>query len=165
MTPPQGPNIETTGPWESPLASAFVVVVDGRTIGEFTEVEGLQIEIEIEELEEGGVNGFTHKLPGRMKWPNIVLKRGVTMSDALITWMNQSSGDGMAANGNKLTRSTMGITLRNPAGKALREWQVEGAFPIKWTGPNFAASNDDPLSEELEIAHHGFRAETLPVTP
>jgi hypothetical protein len=59
----------------------------------------------------------------------------------------------------------MGITLRNPQGKALREWQVEGAFAIKWTGPNFAITSDDNLTEELEIAHHGFRAETLITGP
>lgn len=161
MTPPQGPGVDIVGAWESPLASAFVVVVDGQTIGEFTEVEGLQIEIELEEIEEGGVNGFVHKVPGRMKWPNIVLKRGVTSSDALLAWMNKSTAEGMAANSDSLERSTMGITLRNAAGAALREWQVEGAFPIKWSGPTFAAANDEPLTEELEIAHHGFFAETL----
>src|SRR5688572_20416840 len=103
--------LDIAGNWESPLASAFVVTVDGTTIGEFTEVEGLQIEIEVESYEEGGTNGFVHKFPGRMKWPNLVLKRGITRSDALLDWMNKSSGDGMAANQNKLTRSTLGITL------------------------------------------------------
>ena len=55
----------------------------------------------------------------------------------------------------------MGITLMAPDGTALREWSVEGAFPIKWSGPSFAASSDDVLNEELEIAHHGFRAESF----
>jgi phage tail-like protein len=147
--------------WEAPLTSTFVVDVDGKTIGHFTEVQGLELEIEVEEIEEGGVNSFVHKVPGRMKWPNITLKRGVTDSDALFTWMQDSSGDGFTKKGNKVTRSTMGITLMAPDGTALREWSVEGAFPIKWSGPSFAASSDDVLNEELEIAHHGFRAESF----
>jgi phage tail-like protein len=107
------------------------------------------------------VNGFVHKLPGRMKWPNITLKRGITQSDNLFTWMQKSSGEGFTAEGDKVTRSTLGITMLSQTGAALREWQVEGAIPIKWTGPSFAASDDDALTEELEIAHHGFRAETF----
>jgi phage tail-like protein len=146
---------------DGPLKSLFVVEVDGQTIGRFTEVEGLQLEIAVEEFEEGGVNGYVHKLPGRMKWPNITLKRGITQSDNLFAWMQKSSGEGFAAGGNKVERSTLGITMRGSNGAALREWQVEGAFPIKWSGPSFAASDDDALTEELEIAHHGFRAETF----
>ena len=38
---------------------------------------------------------------------------------------------------------------------------VEGAFPVSWKGPQFSASDDDVLTEELEIAHHGFKAESF----
>ena len=144
-----------------PLKSTFVVDVDGLTIGRFTEVEGLQVEIDVEEIEEGGVNNFVHKVPGRIKWPNITLKRGITQSDNLLAWMQKSSGEAFDGNANTLTRSTMGITMLGSTGDALREWSVEGAFPIKWTGPSFAASDDEALTEELEIAHHGFTAESF----
>ena len=33
-----------------------------------------------------------------------------------------------------------------------------GVIPVRWTGPDFAVVNDDPLTEELEVAHHGFRS-------
>jgi phage tail-like protein len=144
-----------------PLTSTFVVDVDGQPIGHFTEVQGLEVEIEIEEVSEGGQNHFTHKLPGRMKWPNIRLKRGMTQTDNLLAWMQKSSGEGFDGEKSKVKRSTLGITMRGANGTALREWQVEGAIPIKWVGPSFAAANDDALTEELEIAHHGFRAETF----
>src|SRR3954466_3117535 len=125
-----------------PLKSTFVVDVDGQPIGHFTEVSGLQVEIDVEEVEEGGVNQYTHKLPGRMKWPNITLKRGITQTDNLLAWMQKSSGEGFDGEDSKVTRSTLGITMRGSTGDALREWQVEGAIPIKWTGPSFAASDD-----------------------
>ena len=41
-------------------------------------------------------------------------------------------------------------------GQRLRRWNLVDAFPVKWTGPTFAASGSESLSEELEIAHHGF---------
>jgi phage tail-like protein len=146
---------------DTPISSTFLVDVDGEAVGRFLEVSGLEVTIDVEEIEEGGQNHFVHKLPGRMKWPNITLKRGVTQTDNLLTWMRKSSGEDFEGANKKLTRSTLGITMLSSAGKALRTWSVEGAFPVSWKGPSFASSDDDVLTEELEIAHHGFRAETL----
>lgn len=142
-------------------AATFLVEVDGVEIGHFMEVSGLELTVGVEEIQEGGENSFVHKLPGRMTWPNLVLKRGITQNDALIKWVNKSSGEQFAANGNKLTRSTAAITLVGPSGTRLRAWNFDGAFPVKWTGPSFAVASDDMAVEELEIAHHGFRAADL----
>ena len=142
-------------------AATFLVEVDGVEIGHFMEVSGLELTVGVEEVQEGGENSFVHKLPGRMTWPNLVLKRGITQNDALIKWVNKSSGEQFAANGNKLTRSTAAITLIGPGGARLRAWNFDGAFPVKWTGPSFAVTSDDMAVEELEIAHHGFRASDL----
>lgn len=142
-------------------SATFLFEVDGKEIGRFMEVSGLQVDIEVEQIEEGGQNGFSHKLPGRMSWPNLTLKRGITQNDSLLAWLNQSSGEGFAAAGNSLTRSTAAITLMGAGGKRVRAWNFDGAFPVKWTGPSFAANSNDMAVEELEIAHHGFRAEDL----
>ena len=93
-----------------------------------------------------------------MTWPNITLKRGVTVQDSLLKWLNESSGEVFAANGNKLTRKTAAITLLDRTGKRLRSWDFDDAYPVKWSGPNFAASATEAPMEELEITHHGFRA-------
>lgn len=145
---------------ESSTTATFLVKVDGEEIGRFTEAQGLSVDIEVEELKEGGQNGFVHKLPGRMSWPNLVLKRGVTETDNLLAWLNRSSGDGFAGAGNKLKRNTLAVTLVSADGRALRSWNFEGAFPVKWNGPTFAVSSDELAVEELEIAHHGFYANT-----
>lgn len=139
-------------------AATFLFEVDGVEIGRFMEINGLEVSVESQDIIEGGQNSFVHKLPGRMTWPNITLKRGVTQSDGLLNWLNQSSGEQFAKNGNKLTRSTAAITLVGPGGKRLRAWDFDGAFPVKWTGPDFAASSTDMAVETLEITHHGFRA-------
>jgi phage tail-like protein len=142
-------------------AATFMFEVDGVEIGRFSEVSGLEVEVEVEDLEEGGENSFVHKLPGRMKWPNIMLKRGITQNDSLFTWLSKSSGEQFSASGNTLTRSTAAITLLGPSGTRLRSWEFNGAFPVKWSGPTFAAASNDMAMEELEIAHHGFRAKDL----
>ncbi len=142
-------------------ASTFLFEVDGVEIGRFMEISGLEVTIETEDIPEGGQNSYVHKLPGRMTWPNITLKRGVTQSDGLLSWLNKSSGEQFAANANRLERSTAAITLMGPGAKRLRAWEFDGAFPVKWTGPSFAATSNDAANEQLEIAHHGFRSRDL----
>ena len=146
---------------ERVTAATFLFEVDGLEIGRFMEVGGLQVEIEVEEIEEGGQNSYTHKLPGRMSWPNITLKRGITQNDSLLSWLTASSGEQFAANGNRLARKTAAITLLGPGGERLRAWEFDGAFPVRWTGPNFDVASTDMAIEELEITHHGFRARDL----
>ncbi|MEZ5234014.1 MAG: phage tail protein [Acidimicrobiia bacterium] len=138
----------------------FIFEVDGLTIGEFLEVSGLKLEIDVMTLEEGGENGFVHKLPGRMKWPNLTFKRGVTNDDTLLNWIQKCSGDGFGGQGNKLVRSSAAVTLVSADGERLRSWELDGAFPVRWSGPDFAAGDDGIATEELEIAHHGFVART-----
>jgi phage tail-like protein len=142
-------------------AATFLVEVDGVEIGRFMEASGLEVSVGVEEVEEGGENNYVHKLPGRMTWPNITLKRGITQNDTLLEWFSKSSGEQFAANGNRLTRSTAAITLLGPGAQRLRAWEFDGAFPVKWKGPDFAVSSSDMAMEELEITHHGFRAKPL----
>lgn len=143
---------------EAPLSSRFLFEVDGVEIGLFASVRGLAVTSQTEELVEGGQNGFARKLPGRLEWPNIVFSRGLTQSDALFQWMQRVSGEGFAANGNKVTRSTGAITAVANNGQRLRSWSLSGVIPVRWKGPDFDGDSESLLSEELEIAHEGFRA-------
>ena len=83
--------------------------------------------------------------------------RGLTEADALFDWMNKTSGEGFAAAGNKLTRSTGAITAiveqRRPAALVVARGRLPGALDRARIS---ASGNDDPLTEELEVAHHGF---------
>jgi len=135
----------------------FLFEVDGLEIGQFSEVNGLSVEVHVESVEEGGENQFVHKLPGRMSWPNITLKRGVIQADNLFTWLKDSSGEGYAAKG-RLERRSAAITLLAVDGTRLRAWNLADAFAVKWTGPSFSATPTGSATEELEIAHHGFQS-------
>ncbi|HVX16567.1 MAG TPA: phage tail protein [Acidimicrobiales bacterium] len=138
----------------------FLLEVDGVEIGRFVEVEGLQVTIDVVTVAEGGQNGFVHKFPGRMTWPDLVFKRGLTKSDSLLDWINKVAGDGFAGAGNKVTRNTAAVTVLDAAGNRLRSWEVEGAFPVQWSGPRFSVDNGGLPEEQLVVTHHGFKAST-----
>ena len=143
---------------DPPFTGRFKFTVDGLTIGAFTEVSGLSVQIDVEEVAEGGQNQFVHKLPGRMKWPNLVLKRGITNSDNLFDWFRLSSGEGFAGEGNVLKHRNGAVSLVDTRGHDLRVWRFTSAYPVKWSEPRFSAGSRDLAVEELEVCHHGFRS-------
>ena len=147
------PNARTTDP---PFAGAFKLEVGGVTIGAFTEVIGLAVQMEIEEIAEGGNNESTIKVPGRLKWPNLVLKRGITDNNTLFEWIAKCSGEGFEHEQRKITRQTGSITLLDPRRQEVRRWEFRDAMPVRWTGPSFAASSNALAMEELEVSHGGF---------
>jgi phage tail-like protein len=127
----------------------FRVTLDDDTdIGYFSECSGLSIEYDVMEYQEGGENRFTHKLRGHIKYPNLVLKRGVTYEQNLLKWFFQTTEWDK--------RGGITLTLLGPDGKPVRTWGFASAVPVKWQGPNFSASSNNAAVETLEIAHLGL---------
>lgn len=144
-----------------PIANRFLFELDGVEIGVFRELRGLEVTIAVEEIREGGQNGFAHRVPARMTWPNVIFRRGITEGNLLFEWLQKSSGEGFAGSGNKLVRSTGAVTAIDHLGNRLRAWELIDVFPVRWKGPDFSAESTAPLEEELEITHHGFRAKDI----
>jgi phage tail-like protein len=131
----------------------FYVDIDSIEEGYFTECSGLTTEVEVKTYEEGGLNEYVHKLPGRVKYSNITLRRGLGYSgDAWRRWCT----DIFKADGKAISRKGLTIRLCDSEGKTAGSWQVQGAFPVKWTGPEFKADGTNIAIETLEIAHNGF---------
>jgi len=127
----------------------FVLEIKGLAIGAFREVTGLQMERDILEYTEGGNNDFVHKLPGRVKYPNLVLKRGITDQDELMKWFWQTQAVPI--------RKPVTVQLVDSAAKIMRTWSFDAAYPVKWIGPNLNAGSDSPATEQLELVHAGMR--------
>jgi phage tail-like protein len=142
---------------DPPFAGKFLLEIGDLQIGAFTEVSGLSVQIDVEELAEGGQNAFTHRLLGRMKWPNLVFKRGMTDTDALFAWLLDFSGEGLTAKKNKITPCNGKVSVLSAKGDVVRQWIIADAKPVKWSGPRLAASSRELAVEELEVCHCGFR--------
>ena len=148
MAAPKSPGPGGTA--EDPHVGMFFMVEAGPTIGYFTEVSGLSMEYEVEEYKEGGVNDFVHKLRGRAKFPNLVLKRGITSNEAFTNWFTACR--------EKLERREVTLTMLDQTLKPVRVWAFVGAFPVKWTGPDFKAHAEGTAIETIELAHQGMKA-------
>jgi phage tail-like protein len=91
---------------------------------------------------------WTVKLRGAIKYPNIVLKRGVTREDVLIKWFFRALKPS--------ERPNLTITLVGPDTRAIQTWVFNGAFPLKWQGPSLNAKSNNVATESLEISHAGM---------
>jgi phage tail-like protein len=130
---------------------SFKVVISGgggATIGRFAECTGLAVGYDVTPYAEGGNNEFVHQLRGRVTYPNVTLKRGVTYQDGLLRWFYESHKPSQ--------RPTLTIQLINAEGATLRHFALAGALPVRWTGPNVNAGSSGAATESLEIAHQGF---------
>jgi phage tail-like protein len=132
------------------LAFCFAVEISGLLVAGFSEVSGLQAEIEVQEYREGGVNGYVHKRAGPVKYTsNLTLKKGITDSTELWSWYRD------VMNG-RIQRKPVDVVLMNSAGEEWRRWKLQNAYPVKWTGPDMKAAASEVAVETLELAHEGL---------
>jgi phage tail-like protein len=125
----------------------FLVEIAGVEIGWFSECTGLQAEHEVTEYLPGGAVSPV-KLRGAIKYPNIVLKRGITTEDALLQWFYEAQ--------TPEERPDLTITLFSPSLQPIQQWVFHGAFPLKWQGPSLNAASNKTATEALELGHAGM---------
>ncbi len=127
----------------------FSVEIHGLIVGGFSEVSGLQAETETEEYHEGGLNNCVHKLPKVTKYSNLVLKRGIIDSTKLWDWY-QSVIAG------QIQRYNGSVILLDSTGNEKKRWNFDGAYPVKWVGPDLKGDSNTVAIETLELAHKGL---------
>jgi phage tail-like protein len=143
-----------TGTRNDPMVGFhFYLEIDGITQAQFRECSGLDTESNIIEYKEAGKNGVTiiKKVPGELKWSNIVLKRGITDLMELWEWRKKVE-DGQIAD----ARKNGSIVLYDQANSEIARWNFVEGWPSKMTGPQLNANNNDIAIEEVTIAHEGL---------
>jgi phage tail-like protein len=132
------------------LSPRFTVQIDGYgSLGSWTKCEGLAVEYEVFEYQEGGRNDFVHRLPGRRKYPNVKLTRPLDRDSAtVVRWVSELA--------TRVQRQQAEIAVLDPDGRVVCRWNLTGVYPVKWTGPVLDAAGNQVATETLELAHNGF---------
>lgn len=128
----------------------------------FSECSGLEMSTEVFEYQEGGLNEYVHKIPGRTKFGNVTLKRGFMHLNEFYKLFTDMEGELLKSRA-AMTRYLVTIELHNPAitGGVIK-WTLSDAFPVKWVAPSLKADDTSVAIESLEFAHHGIAVDVTP---
>jgi phage tail-like protein len=136
-----------------PLVSFnFAIEVSGIISGYFTEASGLGSEHEVIEhkiMGEGGQE-IVKKIPGRLKWGDITLKRGITSNLDIWDWRKMVT-DGKVDS----ARRNGSIMMFDQEGKEVARWNFERGWPSKVSGPSVNTTSNEVGVEEMVITHEG----------
>lgn len=128
----------------------FGLDIQGVIKGYFTEVSGIGSENEVAEqkvVNEKGVQ-VVLKIPGRLKWSDITLKRGLTSNTDIWKW-RQMVEEGKV----KEARKNGSIIMFDQSLKPVAQWDFKGAWPSKVSGPTPKSDSNELQVEELTIVH------------
>lgn len=125
--------------------------------GGFAECSGLEIEMDVQELNEGGRNDAVIRRVGRGKYQNIVLKRGMlfapgdTANDELWRWLQD-----VLAGVRPVARHDGIVEVLDVDDAVVARWAFRRGLPQKIGGPQLNARTGEVAIEELHIAHEGL---------
>jgi phage tail-like protein len=126
----------------------FLVEIDGIVQAGFSDCSGFGSNVEVVEYREGGDNSTVRKLPGKVSFPDIELKWGLTDSRELYDWHRA------AVNG-QIQRKNGSIIVLDDVGAEKVRWNFVNAWPSKWHGPTFTGKGNDVAIDGLTISCEG----------
>ncbi|CAM1345304.1 phage tail protein [Tenacibaculum amylolyticum] len=138
-----------------PVGFSFKVEFESLSTSEddhsFQSVSGLSVDLETEEIAEGGENRFKHKIPVRSKFPNLVLKRGMLLNSEVIKWCKK------AVENFQIEPKNITVKLLGENQEPLQTWNIVHAYPVKWNVGDFNAEESKLVIETLELTYQYFK--------
>jgi phage tail-like protein len=147
-----------SGNGEDPLIGfTFRLDISGQIAGFFTECSGIGSENEVidHKVVDDQGQDLIKKIPGRMKWTDVTLKRGVTSSMEIYDW-RQKVIDGKVDD----ARTNCSIHLLSRDYQDIAAWHFEDAWPSKVSGPTIKSDSNEIAIEEVTIVHQKMYRET-----
>jgi phage tail-like protein len=138
-----------------PMVGAYFEISVGAISGYFTEVSGLGSESEIVEhkiMSKGAKESIVRKIPGRLKWGDITLKRGITSSMDFYDWRKQVEQGKVDA-----ARLDGTIIMFDNTFSPIAQWEFIKGWPSKISGPSLKSDGNEIGVEELVIVHEGIK--------
>ena len=139
------------------LGFNFGLEFSGAIAGYFTECNGIGSENEVidHKVVDDSGREITRKIPGRLKWGDVTLKRGITNDMQIWEWRdNVVKGEMDSA------RKNGSIVMMDRNYDAVARWNFENAWPSKVSGPALKSDSNEFGVEELVIVHEGIYRET-----
>lgn len=113
----------------------------------FQRVSGLKAEIKTTPVVEGGENLFTHRLPERVDYGNLVLERGLVVGSPLNVEFNA------AMSLFKFASSNVMVMLLGENDVPIASWLFLKAYPVRWSTSDLDANDEKVVIDTMELAY------------
>jgi phage tail-like protein len=132
----------------------FKLLINNVTEGHFTEVTGLGLQVERIAYREAGNGSVIRAIPGRVTYPPVTLRYGLTSSTDLWDWL-------MTAVAGRVDRRNVSVVMLDSGGTSeVLRWNLLNAWPQEWYGSPLDAMSHALAIETLVLAHEGMQRET-----
>lgn len=144
------PNVVDTAREDPLVGFHFMLDIQGVVQGYFTEVSGIGSETEVAEQKVVNKEGvqIVLKVPGRLKWGDVTLKRGLTSNLQIWDWRKLVE-DGQVSK----ARKNGSIVMYDQMLKPIAQWDFKNAWPSKVSGPAPKSDSNELTIEEMTIVH------------
>ncbi len=131
----------------------FGLELQGTITGYFTECSGVGSESEVIEHKVVNDKGMeiVQKIPGRLKWQDVTVKRGITQDMQIWDWRELVEKGQMDQ-----ARKTCSIVMFDRNYEEVARWNFENAWPSKVSGPSVKSDSNEIGVEEVTLVHEGM---------
>ena len=133
-----------------------LLVPDSKEVlcrGFFSEVSGIEVNMEPRVISEGGRNWGDINRVGQTHFSPIVLKRGVTDINDLWSWFDAVTRGGSYGQRLTGTISVLGGQLENGVAKPVLIWTLSGVLPKRFKSPDLSSTAAQVAIEELTLIY------------
>lgn len=121
----------------------------------FQSVSGLSVTVETEPFAEGGENRFVHEIPKGLKFSTLTLKRGLKLTPSVLSKWCEDAYENFVFKPLDII-----ISLMDENHLPLHNWNIVGAYPIKYEISEFNAETAAVVIQTLELKYKYFKTIT-----
>jgi phage tail-like protein len=130
----------------------YRIEVDGQSVGSFSSLDGPSLSFEVLEFREGGdPTAAPKKLPGRVKWGDVVLKRGFVNRSFFENWIR-----GMLEDPNKVPRKNLSLVVLDDSLTEVKRYNLYNCWPSSWKSSSLDGKGSGVLTEEVVVVIEYF---------
>lgn len=122
----------------------FKIEIEGVTQGAFAACDGLEARVDVVDFSDGD-NLTARKRPGRTRFANIVLRRGMVNNTELWNWFE-------VVTAGQIQRKAGSVIVCGDDGNELFRYNFFEGWPCRWKSLELDADKPGTLVEEIEIA-------------
>ncbi len=144
------------------VSCRFYFEADGITDKQILEVSGLKAESPAAGADKvlgsgKGALNLRQAAPTRVKFESVSVKLVATTNKDLYKWYEDCNKNDGGKSDWKSNRKAASVTVYDQGGDMKARWELQNAYPTKYTGPELSAGSNDVANETLTLVHEGIK--------